>query len=239
MPDEYWRGLEQKNVPDFFKGQGLIRERDILTNGKTEVLRVVDVGSAGKGLVAKVKIDADTRVFGFHGLESEILQEREARLATLPDENSTWFNLDGNPDHYLPNAVCVGQEKSPKGLVNIHMNPVLDSPLRFLNHSCDPNTTRLGEFTAWSLRDIKPGEEITMDYSLLDVNPKWHMKCECGSPNCRGEIRSVQFLTPEQIKVYWRKLPDFMKRIYLKTANEKYKDPENKRLLEELEKLWT
>ncbi len=237
MTSEHWDNLESRL--NFFRGQGLVRERDILANGETEVLRVAEVGPSGKGLVAKVKIDGDTRVFGFHGLESEILEEREARLSTLPDGKTAWFNPDGNPDHYLPNAVCVDQKESLEGPVDRWVDPVPDSPLRFLNHSCNPNTTRLGGFTAWSLRDIEQGEEITMDYSLLEVNPKWHMKCECGSSNCRGEIRSVQFLAPEQIRAYWRKLPDFMKRIYLKTSNEKYKDPKNRRLLEELKKMWS
>lgn len=234
MDNEHWNGLE--NRLNFFEGQGLVRGRDILVDGETEVLKVADVGPAGKGLVAKVKIKGDTRVFGFHGPKRDVLQADEAKYSTLPDGKSAWFNLDGNPDHYLPNAVCIGQRESLEGPVDKLVDPVPDSPLRFLNHSCNPNTTRLGEFTAWSLRDIKPGEEITMDYSLLDVNPKWHMKCKCGSPNCRGEIRSVQFLTPEQIKVYWRNLPDFMKRIYLETARQKYTDTRSKELLEELEK---
>lgn len=46
----------------------------------------------------------------------------------------------------------------------------------------------------------------------------------------------MQFLTPEQIKEYWKKLPYFTKRIYLETARQEYTDAQSKRLLKEFEK---
>ncbi|MDQ3625973.1 MAG: SET domain-containing protein-lysine N-methyltransferase [Verrucomicrobiota bacterium] len=56
----------------------------------------------------------------------------------------------------------------------------------YINHSCAPNcfsrTTR-GHLLFFALRDIAPGEEITLDYT-----PSQHpgRPCTCGAPNCRG-----------------------------------------------------
>ncbi len=58
---------------------------------------------------------------------------------------------------------------------------------KYVNHSCNPNTMS----TAWgfevALRDIEPGEEITDEYSLFNL--EWEMDCCCGHSACRGKIR--------------------------------------------------
>ena len=42
---------------------------------------------------------------------------------------------------------------------------------RFINHSKNPNTKNLGHFKDnIAIRDIKPNEEITIDYNTIDVN---------------------------------------------------------------------
>jgi len=35
------------------------------------------------------------------------------------------------------------------------------------------------------MRDIEEGEELSFDYAMTE-NSDWTMKCECGSPLCRG-----------------------------------------------------
>lgn len=56
----------------------------------------------------------------------------------------------------------------------------------FINHSCAPNcfsrVTR-GHMLFFALRDIEPGEEITLDYT-----PSQHpgRRCTCGATTCRG-----------------------------------------------------
>ena len=59
----------------------------------------------------------------------------------------------------------------------------------YINHSCAPNSymkiTR-GHILFMALRDIRPGEEITLDYeTTLHPDTK---KCRCKSPACRGTI---------------------------------------------------
>lgn len=66
-----------------------------------------------------------------------------------------------------------------------------DPPLRFLNHSCDPNCELfvyeddLFRLYLVTLRPIQAGEELTIDYGWpADVA----IPCLCGSKNCRGWV---------------------------------------------------
>jgi hypothetical protein len=70
------------------------------------------------------------------------------------------------------------------------------APLRFLNHSCDPNCelfywedeeTTLQEDRLWlqTIRPIVPGEQLLIDYCWpADAA----IPCQCGAPTCRGWI---------------------------------------------------
>ncbi len=69
-------------------------------------------------------------------------------------------------------------------------------PLRFVNHSCDPNCElfywveddpRIQDERLWlqTIRTIEPGEELLIDYSWpADAA----IPCRCGAANCRGWI---------------------------------------------------
>ena len=57
-------------------------------------------------------------------------------------------------------------------------------------HSCNPNMhcdMRTLTFTA--VRDIKPGDFLTMDYETTEDQLFRPFECRCGSPMCRGWIR--------------------------------------------------
>ena len=69
----------------------------------------------------------------------------------------------------------------------------------FANHSCSPNC----EFQKWtvdglqrmcmfSLRTIKPGEELTYDYNFQCFNLQAQQPCYCESVKCRGTIGAKQ-----------------------------------------------
>ena len=62
----------------------------------------------------------------------------------------------------------------------------------YINHSCEPNAYMkilYGHILFIALRDIHPGEEITIDYeSTLHSNKK---RCTCGAPSCRGTINKL------------------------------------------------
>ena len=63
----------------------------------------------------------------------------------------------------------------------------------YINHSCEPNAYMkilYDHILFIALRDIEPGEEITIDYeSTLHSNNK---RCICRAPSCRGTINKMQ-----------------------------------------------
>ncbi len=63
------------------------------------------------------------------------------------------------------------------------------SGAEFINHSCAPNlVTRImkGHILYMSLRPIRKGEELTVDYNYDETDET--MRCACGAPKCRGTI---------------------------------------------------
>jgi uncharacterized protein len=66
------------------------------------------------------------------------------------------------------------------------------NPTAFLNHSCRPNVRlriRYGHLEFYALRDIRPGEEITLDYEHCQ-HPDTK-RCTCGASGCRGTINRL------------------------------------------------
>ena len=64
---------------------------------------------------------------------------------------------------------------------------------QFINHSCRPNCfvkIVYGHILFFALRDIAPGEEITMDY-VNSYHPDDY-RCRCRLPDCRGTINLVK-----------------------------------------------
>ncbi len=62
-------------------------------------------------------------------------------------------------------------------------------PLRYTNHSCQPNTVlriRGGRIELFALRAIDVGEELTADYG--ETHHAGRLSCRCGAPGCRGAL---------------------------------------------------
>lgn len=91
-----------------------------------------------------------------------------------------------------------------------------EKPYKFLNHSCSPTAGFKGRVTLVALRNMKEGEEITIDYSMVEGDPNWKMKCMCSEKNCRKVIRSVQFMSEDQFEKYLPYIPTYFKNLYLK-----------------------
>lgn len=62
----------------------------------------------------------------------------------------------------------------------------MQSPEKYVNHSCDPNT-EIKNRRDMAMRDIKKGEEITSDYTGQGSSTSFI--CKCGSEKCRGFIK--------------------------------------------------
>jgi D-alanine-D-alanine ligase-like ATP-grasp enzyme len=58
------------------------------------------------------------------------------------------------------------------------------------NHSCEPNTVYQG-LNVVALRNIEPGEELTLDYADLLNETAEPFDCQCGTPSCRGTIKGL------------------------------------------------
>lgn len=64
-----------------------------------------------------------------------------------------------------------------------------------INHSCDPNAWFDG-LNMVARRPIQRGEQITMDYATFCSDLMQPFVCQCGAPDCRGEIRATDHLAP-------------------------------------------
>jgi SET domain-containing protein len=63
------------------------------------------------------------------------------------------------------------------------------SGAEIINHSCEPNLisrVMKGHVLYMSLRDIRSGEELTIDYNFADLTEM--TPCSCGAKTCRGSI---------------------------------------------------
>jgi uncharacterized protein len=69
-------------------------------------------------------------------------------------------------------------------------------PVRFINHSCNPNCEALeedGRIFISALKKIPKGQELAYDYNFIleerhTPKAKAQYPCYCGSRNCRGTI---------------------------------------------------
>lgn len=216
---------------------GYIEERDQLMDGRTQKLEVKEAGKSGQGLYARKTIKEEEIVFTCSGkrkifstpyestelIEIGSIKEKSARPRRFLYKNPREHYLPQprNPDSLYPNAICIDQEdleplmgmrpEDPTIKANIWLDPFGTCPLRFLNHSCEPTVKRRADgVTFVAMRAISPGEQLTCDYSTLEVNPDWKMKCQCGSPQCRGIIGGIQSLPVELLEKYGNDLPRFM-----------------------------
>lgn len=70
--------------------------------------------------------------------------------------------------------------------LNASANP---NDMRFINHSCDPNTfmrVMKNRVEFYALKRIKKGEELSCDYG--ETHHEGTLPCRCGAKNCRGFI---------------------------------------------------
>ena len=67
------------------------------------------------------------------------------------------------------------------------------SGAQYINHSCEPNCyawIHKDHILYMSARDIRKGEELTIDYHFdKDVE---RVPCSCGAKNCRGTINLLE-----------------------------------------------
>lgn len=90
----------------------------------------------------------------------------------------------------------------------------------YINHSCNPNAGLDGQIVLVALRNIKPSEEICIDYAMCDGSPYDEFECQCGAVNCRGRITGNDWQLPalqERYAGYF--MPYLQRRIISKTRS--------------------
>jgi uncharacterized protein len=70
-----------------------------------------------------------------------------------------------------------------------------DAVMMRVNHSCEPNLGMGGNINLVAMRDIAPGEEVTIEYALfLYGGPEFALDCHCGAVGCRGVLRGTDWM---------------------------------------------
>jgi SET domain-containing protein len=117
----------------------------------------------GKGAFAQVNIPARKKIGDLGG---EIISVRTARKRAAQSKRVAMVEFgDGRA-------------------LDASVNP---NELRYVNHSCRPNTYMrvcYSRVEFYSLTNINKGEELTCDYGETHHDGK--LKCTCGAPGCKG-----------------------------------------------------
>ena len=80
------------------------------------------------------------------------------------------------------------------------------------NHSCDPNLWLRDARMVVARVGIAAGDEATIDYALMTVDPNWSMECNCGATRCRGRITGDDWRSPELQPIYREHWSPFIER---------------------------
>lgn len=130
----------------------------------------------GRGVFALTDIPGGTRLIEYKG--DRISHDEADELYGEEHEDSSHTMLFSVNDEVVIDATKWG------------------SSARWINHSCAPNceaNEEGGRIFIDSVRDIRPGEELTYDYNLvLDERHTPALKrahaCHCGTRRCRGTL---------------------------------------------------
>ncbi len=168
----------------------------------------MDANHSSKVLVARSPIQ------GLGLFAGQLLPKGEI---ILPIDDSRIVNLD-NP------------LRPDRGEFEFHCDFLADDtvvlmkyPERHINHSCDPNAfirTRQATRCVFALRDIHPGDEITLDYSINGFGDStW--QCRCGTARCRKRVHADFFKLPFELQVeYLPILDSWFVRAYQSQVND-------------------
>jgi uncharacterized protein len=123
---------------------------------------------AGKGAFALTAIPAKRKLGNMGG---EIISYKEAQKRVKKQPGNVLFMVEFDHEDIALDASINSNE------------------LRYINHSCDPNTYMRRAYQKvefYTLRPVRKGEELTCDYGETHHDGK--LPCQCGADNCRKYI---------------------------------------------------
>ena len=134
---------------------------------------------AGRGILAARPIKAGETVMIWGGVK---VSKRDWREQDFHAQSATPFD----DDTYLARPIGDRHES-------------IDD---YLNHSCDPSAWLAGAVTVVARRDIRAGEEVTVDCATWDADETWPYleeggPCRCGSRLCRKDLTPRDWTRPE------------------------------------------
>lgn len=140
----------------------------------------------GIGMFAKQAIKKDEVVYIKGG---HILTQKEVYSSSVIN---SYLPIDDN--YYI--AAILPEEEEKIKLYN--------------NHSCNPNCGMRGDVTFVAIRDIECGEELTIDYAMID-NEDYKFECHCGEENCRGIVTGKDWRIKGLQKKYGKYFASYLK----------------------------
>ncbi len=104
-----------------------------------------------------------------------------------------------------------------KELVKAHSTITVDSvympanvnylrTINYFNHSCEPNTGFDVHGNYVAIKDIQKHSEFFLDYSFLNTNPDYAMRCACGLKHCRKIITGNEWKNKKFVKKNYKYL---------------------------------
>ena len=125
-----------------------------------------------------------TRGWGLFALRDiragELVQENEEKPTVICSRRHVQATFDRAR---LAQFGAYAYPVSANTFVTWHEEPSKWEPI---NHSCEPNTW-LDGLNTYARRDIRRGEELTIDYATFCIDNA-DFECSCRSPICRGKI---------------------------------------------------
>lgn len=134
----------------------------------------------GKGLFAIAAIK-----------QGEIVAVKSGRIIDQPALTKL-KNITKNAELQISDTLYISPTKTSE---------VTDSMI-FFNHSCEPNIGLGGNILVIAMRDIAPGEEITMDYAMFQTDPNFAMQCNCKALSHRPVVTGSDWQIPTLQRKY-------------------------------------
>jgi SET domain-containing protein len=165
-----------RKEPSKIHGFGLVAREHIAAGAYiTELVgEVITTKTAKRRLTIKYKRQPTENICDVYQRYNDDAAEAE-KIKTQPPKDTFMFRVDND---WVLDATVAG------------------SLARFVNHSCEPNAEAViikgfgdGKHVVFfALREIKAGEEVCIDYGLVQTPGKPKMMCTCGFENCCGRI---------------------------------------------------
>jgi len=171
---------------------------DIYFSFKKRV-EAINLGSDNMGLFAREDIRRGEIIW--HDLANQypahinLVTATKAEIESWPEAKRTTF---------LHHA---WQESADRFIGNASIEDVRKDAMNYYNHSCDPNCWFATDNDISARRDIKSGEQLTIDYAMCDSTFTYNISCLCSTPHCRGFWLPDAWKIPRLQRVYtnhWR-----------------------------------